>query len=97
MLGEYDFSKEKLQDTAGIKPPTLTPLNRPRFWGLPDCIISFRRNELRKLLRNFTYLCPNLTRIPESSEAHSRCTGDEGWQPQTKKAEVDQNRQHKKK
>jgi TnpA family transposase len=25
MLGEYDFSKEKLQDTAGIKPPKLTP------------------------------------------------------------------------
>ena len=24
MLGEYDFSKEKLQDTAGIKPPKLT-------------------------------------------------------------------------
>jgi hypothetical protein len=25
MLGEYDFSKEKLQDTAGIKPPKLNP------------------------------------------------------------------------
>jgi TnpA family transposase len=25
MLGEYDFSEEKLQDTVGIKPPKLTP------------------------------------------------------------------------
>ena len=25
MLGEYDFSEEKLQDTVGIRPPKLTP------------------------------------------------------------------------
>jgi hypothetical protein len=24
LLGEYDFSEEKLQDTVGIKPPKLT-------------------------------------------------------------------------
>jgi hypothetical protein len=25
LLGEYDFSEEKLQDTVGIKPPKITP------------------------------------------------------------------------
>ena len=25
LLGEYDFSEEKLQDTVGIQPPQLTP------------------------------------------------------------------------
>ena len=25
LLGEYDFSDEKLQDTVGIRPPKLTP------------------------------------------------------------------------
>jgi hypothetical protein len=25
LLGEYDFSEEKLQDAVGIKPPNITP------------------------------------------------------------------------
>jgi hypothetical protein len=25
LLGEYDFSDEKLQDNVGIRPPKLTP------------------------------------------------------------------------
>jgi hypothetical protein len=30
LLGEYDFSEERLQDTVGIKPPKLVPLLAPR-------------------------------------------------------------------
>jgi hypothetical protein len=45
LLGEYDFSEDKLQDSVGIKPPKLTDYNRSRHGssGLaenpsrPDC------------------------------------------------------------
>ena len=31
LLGEYDFSEDKLQDSVGIKPPKLTDQTRSRF------------------------------------------------------------------
>ena len=33
LLGEYDFSKEKLQDNTGVLPPQSTPLIIPENWG----------------------------------------------------------------
>ena len=33
LLGEYDFSKEKLQDNTGVLPPKSTPLIIPENWG----------------------------------------------------------------
>ena len=30
LLGEYDFSDEKLRDSIGIRPPKIDPLNRPK-------------------------------------------------------------------
>jgi hypothetical protein len=31
LLGEYDFSEDKLQDSVGIKPPKLTDKTRSRL------------------------------------------------------------------
>ena len=33
LLGEYDFSKEKLQDNTGVLPPKSTPGIIPENWG----------------------------------------------------------------
>ena len=35
LLGEYDFSKEKLQDNTGVLPPKSTPRIIPENWGPP--------------------------------------------------------------
>ena len=35
LLGEYDFSKEKLQNNTGALPPKSTPLIIPENWGPP--------------------------------------------------------------
>ncbi|MEM6933622.1 MAG: Tn3 family transposase [Pseudomonadota bacterium] len=36
MLGEYDFSEEKLQDTSGVLPPKNPPEIIPPDWALPN-------------------------------------------------------------
>jgi hypothetical protein len=33
LLGEYDFSDEKLRDSIGIRPPKIGGLNGAPFWG----------------------------------------------------------------
>ena len=46
LLGEYDFSDEKLQDTVGIKPPKLAD-QRDSFLELQKAQNSQARNGLR--------------------------------------------------
>ena len=42
LLGEYDFSEDKLQDSVGIKPPKTDRLNQVPSWEFWN-----RRNPLR--------------------------------------------------
>ena len=35
MLGEYDLTKEKLQDSTGVLPPKSTPSVIPKNWEPP--------------------------------------------------------------
>ena len=46
LLGEYDFSDEKLRDSVGIRPPKLTPLKRSKIWGLPNRVMCFSHQDL---------------------------------------------------
>jgi len=46
LLGEYDFSDEKLQDNVGIRPPKLTTLKRSKIWGLRNRVICFSHRDL---------------------------------------------------
>jgi len=46
LLGEYDFSDEKLRDSVGIRPPKLTPLKRSKIWGLPNRVMCFSHRDL---------------------------------------------------
>src|SRR6202011_143141 len=39
LLGEYDFSDEKLQDNVGIRPPKIDPLKRSKIWGLRNRVM----------------------------------------------------------
>jgi hypothetical protein len=45
LLGEYDFSDEKLRDSVGIRPPKLTP-KRSKIWGLPNRVMCFGHRDL---------------------------------------------------
>jgi hypothetical protein len=68
LLGEYDFSDEKLQDTVGIKPPKLAN-QRDTFLGVAK--MQKRQNSkggrtLDKFLFRIWYLCCNLTRLNEN-------------------------------
>ena len=38
MLGEYDFSEEKLQDTSGILPPKIDPQNHSAELGAANSV-----------------------------------------------------------
>ena len=46
LLGEYDFSDEKLRVRIGIRPPKLTPLKRSKIWGLPNRVMCFSHRDL---------------------------------------------------
>ena len=56
LLGEYDFSEDKLQDSVGIKPPKLTNQTRSRFGEFGDRG-SLHPRQLARILWDFTYLC----------------------------------------
>ena len=58
LLGEYDFSEEKLRDSVGIRLPKL---KGRKNWELPNHLMFLNQRELQKTLWNFTYLCANLT------------------------------------
>jgi hypothetical protein len=46
LLGEYDFSEERLQDTVGIKPPKLAELKMRRFREPQNCRTFFKNRRL---------------------------------------------------
>jgi hypothetical protein len=57
LLGEYDFSEEKLQDTVGIKPPKLAD-QRAQFLGVAKKNTTPRPGTaLYKILFRIWYLC----------------------------------------
>jgi hypothetical protein len=62
LLGEYDFSDEKLQDTVGIKAPKLAD-QRDTFLGVAKEQNSKAGTALDKILFRIWYLCWNLTRV----------------------------------
>ena len=43
LLGEYDFSKEKLQNNTSVLPPKSTPWIIPENWGPPTRSLEPRR------------------------------------------------------
>jgi hypothetical protein len=45
LLGEYDFSDEKLRDSVGIRPTKLAP-QRSKIWGLPNRVMCFSHRDL---------------------------------------------------
>ena len=57
LLGEYDFSEDKLQDSVGIKPPKLTELKQVPSWEFRNRRKSFTPRLLAKILWDFAYLC----------------------------------------
>jgi len=61
LLGEYDFSDEKLQDTVGIKPPKLEDHKGTHFWEVRKGQNSKAGTVLDKILFRIWYLCWNLT------------------------------------
>ena len=46
LLGEYDFSDEKLQDNVGIRPPKIDSLKRAKIWGLQNRVMCFSHQDL---------------------------------------------------
>jgi hypothetical protein len=61
LLGEYDFSDEKLQDTVGITPPKNWRTKGTHFWELQKEQKSKAGTALYKILSRVWYLCWNLT------------------------------------
>ena len=57
LLGEYDFSEDKLQDSVGIKPPKLTELKQVPSWEFRNRRKSFTPRQLARILWDFAYLC----------------------------------------
>ena len=46
LLGEYDFSDEKLQDNVGIRPPKIDHLKWSKIWGLRKRVMCFSHRDL---------------------------------------------------
>src|SRR5260370_39535046 len=57
LLGEYDFSEDKLQDSVGIKPPKTDRLNQVPSWEFRNRRKSFTPRLLAKILWDFASLC----------------------------------------
>src|SRR5438132_1951510 len=57
LLGEYDFSEDKLQDSVGIKAPKTDRLNQVPSWEFRNRRKSFTARQLARILWDFTYLC----------------------------------------
>jgi hypothetical protein len=57
LLGEYDFSEDKLQDSVGIKPPKTDRLKQVPSWEFRNRQKSFTPRLLAKILWDFAYLC----------------------------------------
>jgi hypothetical protein len=62
LLGEYDFSDEKLQDTVGITPQNWRTKGT-HFWELQKEQKSKAGTALYKILFRVWYLCWNLTSL----------------------------------
>jgi hypothetical protein len=59
LLGEYDFSEEKLQDSVGIKPPKTTPGTGPDFGICRTDVFPWGRTTWEKfcgILRTFVQI-----------------------------------------
>ena len=72
MLGEYDFSDEKLRDALGILPPPESGgLNQPRIRGVPNQAKLLSGADNPQWLCRLVYLCadepddPGRTPLPE--------------------------------
>src|SRR6266446_7059952 len=80
LLGEYDFSEDKLQDSVGIKPPKLT--DQVPSWEFRNRRKSFTPRQLARILWDFAYLCwANPTPLPidlDAEGASKRRTGVAG-------------------
>ena len=61
LLGEYDFSDEKLRDSVGIRPQKLTPKAAKNLGGCRIASCASVTGTRRKTVWDFTYLCWNLT------------------------------------
>jgi hypothetical protein len=57
LLGEYDFSEDKLQDSVGIKLPKTDRLNQVPSWEFRNRRKSFTPRQLARILWDFAYLC----------------------------------------
>jgi len=57
LLGEYDFSEDKLQDSGRNQAPKTDRLNQVPSWEFRNRRKSFTPRQLARILWDFAYLC----------------------------------------
>jgi Tn3 transposase DDE domain len=79
LLGEYDFSEDKLQDSGRNQAPKTDRLNQVPSWEFRNRRKSFTPRQLARILWDFAYLCwantPPEDRTPRRGPANYRSQG----------------------
>ncbi len=57
LLGEYDFSNDRLQDNTGVLPPKSVAKMILEYWESPTRLEVMHLGEIRKILWRDWYLC----------------------------------------
>jgi len=80
LLGEYDFSEDKLQDSGRNQAPKTDRLNQVPSWEFRNRRKSFTPRQLARILWDFAYLCWANTNC-SSIESHRTLQGGTGFAP----------------